>query len=133
MRSVTTAKRCSRWFRASPTSPPVTPVIATAAVMITSASSASRSSRLRETPLREFRAVHPDERLRRLSGLLGHLEQAYLDRYVPVAGVQVPDLIPHSSRQLRVSEIRAARRHGISMKVITVILQGWRREQADKE
>jgi hypothetical protein len=67
------------------------------------------------------RAVHPDERLSRLADLLGHLEQAYLDPDVPLAGMQIPDLVPHSSRQLRVSEIRAARRHAISMKVIMVI------------
>jgi hypothetical protein len=48
-------------------------------------------------PLARVQAVHPDERLSRLAGLLGHLEQAYLDRDVSVAGVQIPDLIPYSS------------------------------------
>jgi 8-oxo-dGTP pyrophosphatase MutT (NUDIX family) len=42
--------------------------------------------------------VHADERFRNLAGLLGQLEQAYLDGDFPMAGVQVPDLIPHSFR-----------------------------------
>ena len=57
-RSVTAARRRSRWLRASSTSP-VTPLIATAAVMITSASSASRSSRVRQTPFLPFSPCMP--------------------------------------------------------------------------
>src|ERR1700722_15841239 len=47
-------------------------------------------------PLARVQAVHADERFRGLAGLLGQLEQLYLDRDFPMAGVQVTDLIPHT-------------------------------------
>ena len=40
--------------------------------------------------------MHADELSGRETSLLGQLKQAYLDGDVPMAGVQLPDLIPHS-------------------------------------
>jgi hypothetical protein len=46
--------------------------------------------------LARVQAVDADERFRGLAGLLGQLQQLYLDGDFPMAGVQVTDLIPHS-------------------------------------
>jgi hypothetical protein len=47
--------------------------------------------------------MHADERLRCLAGLLGQLEQAYLDGDFAMDGVQFPDLVRHSFRVSSVS------------------------------
>jgi hypothetical protein len=46
--------------------------------------------------------MHTDQRFGRLADLFGQLEQAYLDRDFPMAGVQVCDLIPHSIPRPRI-------------------------------
>jgi hypothetical protein len=54
--------------------------------------------------------MHTNKRFSRLADLLGQLEQAYLDRDFPMAGVQVPDLIPRSGqRSLRMRETTSGR------------------------
>src|ERR1019366_645360 len=54
-------------------------------------------------PLARVQAMHADERLRGLAGLLGQLEQVYLDGDFAMDGVQFPDLVRHSFRVSSVS------------------------------
>ena len=71
----------------------MTPVIATAAGDDHISQFGEEVIAAAADPLARVQAVHADERFRGLAGLLGQLEQLYLDRDFPMAGVQITDRV----------------------------------------